>query len=113
MPCGAILREALKFDVCAAIVLYDQSTEGQQAIRLTQVNPDIPQKGNGIFWRFFHWIDKSSFEVSADSFTTFRVSNTCYDFWKFLPGKVITSNDGIGHSHPSQEPCDLLPYYQL
>jgi hypothetical protein len=27
-----------------------------------------------VFWSFFDWIDKSSFEVSADAFTTFRVS---------------------------------------
>ncbi|KAF4218149.1 hypothetical protein CNMCM6805_005118 [Aspergillus fumigatiaffinis] len=89
MPCGAILREALKFDVCAAIILYDQSTEGQPVIKLTQVNPDIPQKGNGIFWRFFHWIDKSSFEVSADSFTTFRDILTRH---KSLVTSYLTTN---------------------
>ncbi|KGO77919.1 Armadillo-like helical [Penicillium italicum] len=72
MPCGVILREALKFDVITAIVLYDQSSEGESAIRLSDVKPNQPQRGDGVFWRFFDWIDKSSFEVSADAFTTFR-----------------------------------------
>ncbi|KAL4810047.1 Mo25-like protein [Aspergillus unguis] len=72
MPCGTILREALKFDVIAAIILYDQSKEGEPAIRLTEVQPNIPQRGTGVFWRFFHWIDRGSFELSADAFTTFR-----------------------------------------
>ncbi|KAL2854927.1 conidiophore development protein hymA [Aspergillus pseudoustus] len=72
MPCGTILREALKFDVIAAIILYDQSKEGEPAIRLTEVQPATPQRGTGIFWRFFHWIDRGSFELSADAFTTFR-----------------------------------------
>lgn len=73
MPCGVILREALKFDVITAIVLYDQSSEGESAIRLSEVKPNLPQRGDGVFWRFFDWIDKSNFEVSADAFTTFRV----------------------------------------
>jgi calcium binding protein 39 len=64
MPCGTILREALKFDVIAAIILYDQSKEGEPAIRLTEVQPATPQRGTGIFWRFFHWIDRGSFELT-------------------------------------------------
>ncbi|CBF83417.1 conidiophore development protein hymA [Aspergillus tetrazonus] len=72
MPCGTILREALKFDVIAAIILYDQSKEGEPAIRLTEVQPNVPQRGTGVFWRFFHWIDRGTFELSADAFTTFR-----------------------------------------
>ncbi|PYH45529.1 Mo25 family protein [Aspergillus saccharolyticus JOP 1030-1] len=72
MPCGVILREALKFDVIAAIILYDQSGDGEPAIKLTEVQPAVPQDGTGIFWRFFYWIDRGSFELSADSFTTFR-----------------------------------------
>lgn len=74
MPCGVILREALKSDVITAIVLYDQSREGESAIRLPDVKPNLPQSGEGVFWQFFDWIDKSNFEVSADAFTTFRVS---------------------------------------
>ncbi|KAJ5211662.1 uncharacterized protein N7498_003308 [Penicillium cinerascens] len=72
MPCGVILREALKFDVVAAVVLYDQSKEGEPAVRLSDLKPNLPQKGDGVFWNFFDWIDKSNFEVSADAFTTFR-----------------------------------------
>ncbi|CAG7918412.1 unnamed protein product [Penicillium olsonii] len=72
MPCGVILREALKSDVVTAIVLYDQSREGEPAIRLSEVVPNHPQSGDGVFWQFFDWIDKSNFEVSADAFTTFR-----------------------------------------
>ncbi|CAP92068.1 hypothetical protein E8E15_007663 [Penicillium rubens] len=72
MPCGVILREALKFDVITAIVLYDQSNEGESAIRLSDVKPNQRQRGDGVFWRFFDWIDKSCFEVSADAYTTFR-----------------------------------------
>ncbi|PLB38514.1 Mo25 family protein [Aspergillus candidus] len=72
MPCGTILREALKYDVVAAIILYDQSEEGEPAIRLSEVKPGTPQDGNGVFWKFFEWIDRGSFELSADAFTTFR-----------------------------------------
>jgi hypothetical protein len=28
-----------------------------------------------VFWKFFDWINKSSFEVAADAFTTFRVGH--------------------------------------
>ncbi|BCR84823.1 Mo25 family protein [Aspergillus chevalieri] len=76
MPCGTILREALKFDVIAAIILYDQSTGDEPAIRLTNVRPGNPQNGDGVFWQFFGWIDRGSFEVSADAFTTFRETLT-------------------------------------
>ncbi|KAJ5594774.1 uncharacterized protein N7459_000982 [Penicillium hispanicum] len=72
MPCGVILREALKFDVVTAVVLYDQSKEGEPAVRLSDLKPNLPQAGDGVFWKFFGWIDKSNFEVSADAFTTFR-----------------------------------------
>ncbi|KAJ5239707.1 hypothetical protein N7468_004326 [Penicillium chermesinum] len=72
MPCGVILREALKFDVVAAVILYDQSKDGEPAVRLSELKPNLPQRGDGIFWHFFDWIDKSNFEVSADAFTTFR-----------------------------------------
>lgn len=75
MPCGVILREALKFDVVTAVVLYDQSHEGEPAVRLSDLKPNLPQNGDGVFWRFFDWIDKTNFEVSADAFTTFRVRN--------------------------------------
>ncbi|KAJ5390228.1 uncharacterized protein N7496_001296 [Penicillium cataractarum] len=72
MPCGVILREALKFDVVTAVILYDQSHEGEPAVRLSELKPNLQQNGEGVFWNFFEWIDKSNFEVSADAFTTFR-----------------------------------------
>lgn len=74
MPCGTILREALKFEVVAAIILYDQSALGEPAIRLSEIQLSAQQTGEGLFWNFFQWINRGSFEVSADAFTTFRVS---------------------------------------
>lgn len=73
MPCGGVLREALKYDAIAALLLYDEGDEGKQ-LDLANVNPDVPATGKGIFWRFFDWIDKGAFELSADAFNTFRVS---------------------------------------
>jgi len=73
MPCGGILREALKFDAIAALLLYDEPMEDGQTLDLGSVNPDLPASGNGVFWKFFGWIDKGAFEVSADAFNTFRV----------------------------------------
>ncbi|KAF1930313.1 Mo25-domain-containing protein [Didymella exigua CBS 183.55] len=71
MPCGGVLREALKYDAIAALLLYDEGDEGKP-LDLANVNPDIAASGNGIFWRFFDWIDKGAFELSADAFNTFR-----------------------------------------
>lgn len=82
MPCGTILREAFKFDVIAAIILFDQSQGDEPAIRLTNVRPGMPQTGEGVFWQFFGWIDRGSFEVSADAFTTFRVR--IYMMWELI-----------------------------
>lgn len=75
LACGNILREALKHDSMAALILYDEPlAEGQKHPGLKGVDPNIPGSGNGVFWRFFDWMDKSVFEVSADAFTTFSVS---------------------------------------
>ncbi|KAH6643871.1 Mo25-like-domain-containing protein [Boeremia exigua] len=73
MPCGGVLREALKYDAIAALLLYDEGEDGKQ-LDLANVNPDIAASGNGIFWRFFDWIDKGAFELSADAFNTFRTN---------------------------------------
>lgn len=73
MPCGGVLREALKYDSIAALLLYDEPTEDGKTRDLGDVNPDEPSTGNGVFWKFFGWIDKGAFEVSADAFNTFRV----------------------------------------
>ncbi|KAJ4375006.1 Hym1p [Neocucurbitaria cava] len=72
MPCGGILREALKYDAIAALLLYDEPMEDGKSVDLGSVNPDMPSSGNGVFWKFFGWIDKGAFEVSADAFNTFR-----------------------------------------
>ena len=72
MPCGGVLREALKYDAIAALILYDEPTADGQVRELASVNPDVPSTGKGVFWRFFEWIDRGAFEVSADAFNTFR-----------------------------------------
>ena len=74
MPCGTVLREILKFKEIIAVILYDQSHEGETAIKYADIDLDAIQSGEGVFWKFFEWIDKGAFEVSADAFTTFRVS---------------------------------------
>lgn len=73
MPCGGVLREALKYDSIAALLLYDEPTPDGKTRDLAGVNPDVPASGEGVFWKFFDWIDKGAFEVSADAFNTFRV----------------------------------------
>ncbi|KAI9852922.1 MAG: hypothetical protein M1838_003716 [Thelocarpon superellum] len=75
MPCGTVLREILKHDAITAMILYDEpqgGPAGADGWDLPAINPDVPQSGLGVFWRFFDWIDKGAFEVSADAFTTFR-----------------------------------------
>ena len=71
LPCGGVLREALKYDAIAALILYDEP--GDDKKNLASVDPGEPSSGEGVFWNFFDWIDKSAFEVSADAFSTFRV----------------------------------------
>ena len=75
MPCGVVLREALKNESVAALVLYDQSGHGRPASKFDDIDFDARQSGDGSFWRFFSWIDKGAFEISTDAFTTFRVSS--------------------------------------
>jgi calcium binding protein 39 len=76
MPAGAVLREALKSDAAAAIMLYDDPGEGGVSSKgLSGIQLEVQQSGKGVFWKFFDWIDKGSFEVGADAFTTFRVRN--------------------------------------
>jgi calcium binding protein 39 len=78
MPCGNILREALKHDSIAALIVYDEPQPNGRSRGLQNVNPEVPASGRGVFWKFFEWIDKSAFEVSADAFNTFRVSDIVY-----------------------------------
>lgn len=75
MPCGAVLREILKHELIVGIILYDQSQENRLDTKIDDTAYlDEPQSGDGVFWKFFDWIDGGAFEVSADAFTTFRVS---------------------------------------
>ncbi|KAF2239450.1 Mo25-like protein [Viridothelium virens] len=69
MACGGVLREALKRDAVAAIILYH---EPDQTLDLSNIDPSTPASGKGVFWKFFYWIDKGAFELSADAFNTFR-----------------------------------------
>ena len=81
MPAGSVLREVLKNEAAASIILYDDGDEpGSSSKGITAVDRDRQQSGNGIFWRFFDWVDKSSFEVAADAFTTFRASTQIWIF---------------------------------
>lgn len=74
-PAGTVLREVLKSEKAAAIILYDDPNENAPGSKgITGINPELKQSGNGVFWKFFKWIDQGTFEVSADAFTTFRVS---------------------------------------
>ena len=70
MPCGAILREALRNEDIIFIILYD---EPGIKFHLEDVNETSRASGQGVFWDFFTWIDRGAFEVSTDAFTTFRV----------------------------------------
>ncbi|KAI1000898.1 Conidiophore development protein [Podosphaera aphanis] len=73
-PAGTILREVIKSEAAAAIILYDDpSRDGYSPSKgLNGMDPDVIQSGRGVFWKFFKWIDQGTFEVGADAFTTFR-----------------------------------------
>ena len=99
MPCGGVLREALKYDAIAALLLYDEGDEDGKQLDLANVNPDIPATGNGIFWRFFDWIDKGAFELSADAFNTFRVCVYVEYLWQ-LADQRRKFSPSTSHSWP-------------
>ncbi|CAG8978089.1 hypothetical protein HYALB_00000761 [Hymenoscyphus albidus] len=73
-PAGTVLREVLKNEQVAAIILYHEPVEGGgvNTKGLSGIQIDAKQSGKGVFWKFFKWIDQGSFEVGADAFTTFR-----------------------------------------
>lgn len=76
MPCGGVLREALKYDAVAALILYDEENMEGKARDLGSVDTAKACSGRGVFWSFFDWIVKSSFEVCTDAFNTFRVCSS-------------------------------------
>ena len=89
-PCGGILKEALKWDAVAAVILYDEpSADGKTIDIYNDVDVTKPSSGKGVFWSFFAWIDKSSFEVSADAFDCFRLLLTKH---KQLVSQYIGTN---------------------
>jgi calcium binding protein 39 len=73
MPCGVVLRDLLKYQEVAIIIMYD---EGDGAtFNFQTLDYSKPCSGQGVFWSFFPWIDRGAFEISADAFTTFRVGH--------------------------------------
>ncbi|KAK4947143.1 Hym1p [Elasticomyces elasticus] len=89
-PCGGILKEALKWDAVAAVILYDEPADnGKTTDIYSDVDVTKLSSGRGVFWKFFSWIDKSSFEVSADAFDCFRLLLTKH---KQLVSQYITTN---------------------
>jgi calcium binding protein 39 len=88
--CGGILKEALKHDAVTAVILYDEPSENGKSIDIyNDVDVSKPSSGKGVFWKFFTWIDKSSFEVSADAFDCFRLILTKH---KGLVSQYISTN---------------------
>ncbi|KAK8236863.1 Mo25-like protein, partial [Phyllosticta capitalensis] len=71
MACGGVLREALKHDAVAALILYDEPDRRGKDM-LAHIDPTVPSTGQGVFWKFFEWIDRGAFEACADAFNTFR-----------------------------------------
>ena len=109
-PAGSVLRELLKNEAAAAVILYDDGDEpGSSAKGLNAIDRDRPQSGRGVFWRFFDWVDKSSFEVAADAFTTFRVRPSKPNCGK----EAATDDDRVGTPHSAQRPRTALPIGQL
>jgi len=88
--CGGILKEALKWDAVAAVILYDEPLpDGKTVDIYNDVDTSKKESGKGVFWKFFDWIDKSSFEVSADAFDCFRLILTKH---KQLVSQYISTN---------------------
>ena len=73
---GQILREALKFDTVAALILYHEPSADGRAPKPIPMEPTKPCSGKGVFWKFFDWIEKSAFDLSADAFSTFEVRSS-------------------------------------
>ena len=111
-PAGTVLREVLKNEAAAAIILYDDGDEtGSSARGVAGINLDRPQSGRGVFWMFFDWIDKSSFEVSADAFTTFRVRAPFSPDGCSSPRKLTCLDPGTAHQ--AQRLGTKIPRSQL
>ena len=90
MSCGSILREALKNEEIAIIVLYD---EPGIKLRIDLINDKELASGEGVLWQFFAWIHHGSFEVNTDAFTTFRVGSS----YMAVPEGQLTGSKGDPH----------------
>ena len=71
---GKMLREAIKFEMVVLTILYNQSYADVECASIKGVDMSTTQNGEGLFWQFFEWIGKLSFEVAADCFQTFKVN---------------------------------------
>lgn len=107
MPCGVVLREIVKNEDVAQIILCDESLENEAAIRLNEIDENKPASGNGVFWKFFPCIDKAAFEVSADAFSTFRVSRLVASI------ASLALTPGSGDHHQTQEHSSKISERQL
>ena len=104
-PAGSVLREVIKSEAAAAVILYhDRDESGSSSQGVMAIDRDRPQSGAGIFWRFFDWIDKSSFEVAADAFTTFRVGRSFFFFTFPSDTRPVPQPDSFGVPRP----CGLI-----
>jgi calcium binding protein 39 len=111
MPCGGVLREALKYDAVAALILYDEENKEGKARDLGSVDTARESSGRGVFWSFFDWIVKSSFEVCTDAFNTFRVCHI-----SLRPSLFRVKADlrlCLGNPRPPQRNDSNLPRDQL
>jgi calcium binding protein 39 len=106
--CGSVLREALKFESVAELILYDGEEEDKRMLSLSSTVTNEPAKRKGVFWKLFDWIAESAFEISTDAFSTFRVCamHTLLDV--SLP--LLTC---VGPPHEAQRTCRWLPRGQL
>jgi calcium binding protein 39 len=104
MPCGGVLREALKYDAIAALILYDEPTPDGKGRNLQEVDTAAASSGKGVFWKFFDWIVKSSFEICADAFSTFRVC--CSSSLPYLSSAI---NVKVGNPHATQAARGRIP----
>lgn len=109
---GSVLREMLKHQAAAAVILFDDGEEQGSSFKgIGGIDEDRQQSGNGVFWRFFEWIDKSSFEVAADAFTTFRVRSSALLSSKRCAYHV--ANATTGNPYSTQRDYPPLPGRQL
>ncbi|KAK3392240.1 Mo25-like protein [Sordaria brevicollis] len=96
---GTVLKELIKSSEAAtAVILYDDGDEQGSSTRgVGAIDRDRKQSGNGIFWNFFEWIDRGSFEVAADAFTTFRELLTKHK--DLIPHYLSTNFDLFFHKY--------------